>query len=294
MIGAILIFFPQVMGVGYEFVNQALNGGLALKTMLVLCMVKLVATIISYASGNAGGIFSPTLYLGAMAGGAVGMIVHRLALFPAGDPGAYALVGMGALFAGIIRAPMTSVFMIFELTQDYQVFVPLMVANMISFAISRQFLPTPLYRALLEQDHVHLPGAAVPTATFSRRAGEIMSSNFTMISPNASVADAADAAVATNAKCLLVGDDGNVSGLVMRERLDKELQSNRADERIQDLVISEFGHVHPDHSLEMVIDRLGKSPGLLPVVSRSNSQHVVGVITPESLARFVQTNWGNH
>jgi len=290
LIGAILIFFPQVMGVGYEIVNQALNSGLLLKTMLVLCMVKLVATIISYASGNAGGIFSPTLYLGAMAGGAVGMIVHKLALFPAGDPGAYALVGMGAVFAGIIRAPMTSVFMIFELTQDYQVFVPLMVANMISFAISRQFQPVPLYHALLEQDHVHLPGAAARAAPPSRQAREVMTPEFTMISPNASVSSVADALSATNAKCLLVGDDGTVSGLVTRERIDQELQSNRADERIQDLVISEFGHVHPDHSLEVVIDRLGKSPGLLPVVSRGNSQHVVGVITPQSLAQFVQKN----
>jgi len=291
IIGVILIFFPQVMGVGYEYVNQALNGGLLLKTMLVLCVVKLVATIVSYASGNAGGIFSPTLYLGAMTGGAVGMIVHRLALFPAGDPGAYALVGMGAVFAGIIRAPMTSVFMIFELTQDYQVFVPLMVANMISFAISRQFQPTPLYRALLEQDHVHLPGAAARAATPSRRAREIMTSDFTMISPNASVASVADAVSATTAKCFLVGNNGTVSGIITRDQIE-EGKEGKADAPVQDLVISEFGHVHPDHSLEVVIDRLGKSPGLLPVVSRSNSQHIVGVITPQTLAQFVQGNWG--
>jgi chloride channel protein, CIC family len=294
IIGVILIFVPQVMGVGYMFVNQALNGGLLLKTMVLLCAVKLLATIISYASGNAGGIFSPSLYLGAMAGGAVGMLVHKLALFSAGSPGAYALVGMGAVFAGIIRAPMTSVFMIFELTQDYQVFVPLMVANMISFAISRQFQPKPLYHALLEQDHVHLPGAAERAATPSRRAQEVMTSDFTMISPNTSVASAADAVSATSAKCFLVGGDGTISGLITRECIEQEMQTDRASAPVHDLVISEFGHVHPDHSLEVVIDRLGKSPGLLPVVSRSNSQHVVGVITPESLARFVQTNWGNH
>ena len=292
IIGVILIFFPQVMGVGYEFVNQALNGGLLLKTMVVLCVVKLVATIVSYSSGNAGGIFSPTLYLGAMTGGAVGMIVHRLALFPAGDPGAYALVGMGAVFAGIIRAPMTSVFMIFELTQDYQVFVPLMVANMISFAVSRQFQPTPLYRALLEQDHVHLPGAAARAATNSRRAREVMTSDFTMISPDTSVATAADVVTATDAKCFMVGDDGTVAGLITRDRIEQE-KSSWADAPVHDFLISDFGHVHPDHSLEVVIDRLAKSPGLLPVVSRSNSQHVVGVITPQTLAQFVQKNWTN-
>ena len=85
------------------------------------------------------------------------MLVHRIAPFPTGDPGAYALVGMGTLFAGIIRAPMTSVFMIFEITQDYQILVPLMVANMLSFMISKRYQPAPVYHALLRQDGVHLP-----------------------------------------------------------------------------------------------------------------------------------------
>ena len=136
------------MGVGYEYVDQALNGGLLLKTMVMSVLLKLVATIVSYASGNAGGIFAPSLYIGAMAGGAVGIARAPYAPFPTGDPGAYALVGMGTLFAGIIRAPMTSVFMIFEITQDYQILVPLMVANMLSLTISRRYQPVPVYHAL--------------------------------------------------------------------------------------------------------------------------------------------------
>jgi CIC family chloride channel protein len=157
VIGCVLIIVPQVMGVGYEYVDQALNGGLAARTMLMLCVVKIVATLVSYASGNAGGVFAPSLYIGAMAGGVVGTLVRQIAPFPTADVGAYALVGMGALFAGIVRAPMTSVFMIFEVTQDYQILVPLMVANLLSFTISRQYQPTPLYHALLEQDGIHLP-----------------------------------------------------------------------------------------------------------------------------------------
>jgi chloride channel protein, CIC family len=156
-IGGLLTVAPEVMGVGYDYVGQALNGGLVMKTLVILCVLKLVATIVSYASGNAGGIFAPSLFIGAMAGGVVGTLVHRMAPFPTGDAGAYALVGMGTLFAGIIRAPMTSVFMIFEITQDYQILVPLMVANLLSFVISRRYLPLPVYHALLEQDGVHLP-----------------------------------------------------------------------------------------------------------------------------------------
>jgi CIC family chloride channel protein len=158
-IGALLLVVPQVMGVGYEYVDQALNGGLVLRTLVALCLAKLVATLISYSSGNAGGIFAPSLYIGAMAGGAVGLVVHQWAPFPTGDPGAYALVGMGTLFAGIVRAPMTSVFMIFEITQDYQILVPLMVANVLSFVISQRYQPVPVYHALLQQDGIHLPPA---------------------------------------------------------------------------------------------------------------------------------------
>ena len=93
-----------------------------------------------------------------MVGGAVGTVVHAVAPFPTSEPGAYALVGMGALFAGIIRAPMTSVFMIFEITQDYQILVPLMVANLLSFLISRRYQKLPIYSALLHQDGIDLPG----------------------------------------------------------------------------------------------------------------------------------------
>jgi len=156
-VGVILAFRPEVMGVGYEFVDQALNGGLLVQTMILLCAVKLAATIISYSSGNAGGIFAPSLYLGAMAGGAVGLFLNQLGWIPTGEPGGYALVGMGTLFAGIIRAPMTSVVMIFELTQDYRILVPLMVANLISFTISRRYQRQPVYHALLEQSGIHLP-----------------------------------------------------------------------------------------------------------------------------------------
>jgi CIC family chloride channel protein len=97
-----------------------------------------------------------------MAGGAVGVVVQHVAPFSTAEAGAYALVGMGTLFAGIVRAPMTSVFMIFEITQDYQIIVPLMVANLLSFTISRRYQPVPLYQALLLQDAPGQSGGAAP------------------------------------------------------------------------------------------------------------------------------------
>ena len=146
-----------VTGGGYETLTIALSGGLALRVMLVLCAMKVVATVCSYSTGGAGGIFAPALFIGGMLGGVFGSI--DVAVFghePGETMGAFALVGMGAVFAGIIRAPITSVLIIIEMTGGYSLILPLMIANMSAYVIARQRRPVPIYDALLVQDGVHL------------------------------------------------------------------------------------------------------------------------------------------
>src|ERR1700677_95286 len=159
LVGIMGWFVPQVLGVGYGFVGDALNGRMAFQLMLLLLVLKLIAVTSSYATGNAGGIFGPSLFIGAMLGGVVGTLAHHL--FPAytASAGAYALVGMGAVFAGVVRTPMTSVLMIFEMTQDYAVIVPLMIANLVSLFIASQLQHEPIYEGLAMQDGIHLPSA---------------------------------------------------------------------------------------------------------------------------------------
>ena len=134
VVGLMGWFVPQVLGVGYGYVGDVLNGKMALDLMVLLLVLKLLAVTVSYSSGNAGGIFGPLLFIGAMLGGAVGTGAHHFLPGYTAMPGAYALVGMGAVFAGIVRTPMTSVLMIFEMTQDYAVIVPLMIANLVVFS----------------------------------------------------------------------------------------------------------------------------------------------------------------
>jgi len=149
-----------VNGGGYEMLGPALEGRLALGALLTLCVTKLAATVFSYSSGGAGGIFMPALFVGAMLGGAVGHLdVSALAHEPR-QLGAFALVGMGAVFAGVIRAPITSVLIIFEMTGAYGLILPLMLANVTAFVLARRARPTPIYEALLEQDGVVLPRPA--------------------------------------------------------------------------------------------------------------------------------------
>ncbi len=147
--------------------------------MAALCVLKLAATVTSYSSGGAGGIFAPALYMGGMLGGAVGYIDVTVFHHPADSIGAFAVVGMGAVFAGIVRAPMTSILIIFEMTAGYGLVLPLMIANMSAFALARHWRHTPVYEALLEQDGIYLhPGAsrrpaqnqaAAPQGVFRRR-----------------------------------------------------------------------------------------------------------------------------
>ena len=157
LVGVLGWFVPEVMGVGYGHVSRALNGQLALGMMVLLVGLKLVATATCYASGNAGGIFGPSLFLGAMLGGAVGNVAHTFFPDYTGSVGAYALVGMGTAFAGIIRVPLTSVIMIFEVTRDYSIIVPLMISNLLSFIISYRLQREPIYEALQHQEGIHLP-----------------------------------------------------------------------------------------------------------------------------------------
>src|SRR6202521_764187 len=172
--GLIAWRLPQVLGVGYGYVGEALNGRMALQMMALLVVFKLLAVTTSYASGNAGGIFGPSLFIGAMLGGALGSVAPHLWPAYTAAPGAYALVGMGTLFAGIVRAPMTSVLMIFETTHDYAVIVPLMISNLVSFFISSKLQPEPIYEALANQDGIHLPSEGARRRYGQRQVAHVM------------------------------------------------------------------------------------------------------------------------
>jgi CIC family chloride channel protein len=151
-----LLHTDGVTGGGYGVLKDSLSGHLTVKVMLILCVVKLVATVFSYSSGGAGGIFAPSLFVGAMLGGAFGSLDRTLFGHSEATMGAFALVGMGAVFSGTIRAPMTSVLIIVEMTSGYGLILPLMIANTSAYILARRWRPEPIYEALLAQDGVHL------------------------------------------------------------------------------------------------------------------------------------------
>lgn len=156
VVALVLFHLNGIAGDPYKTLTLAFTGGLPLLAMVLLCVLKLAGTVTSYSSGGAGGIFAPALFMGGMLGGAVGYIDVIVFHHPADTIGAFAVVGMGAVFAGIVRAPMTSVLIIFEMTGGYGLVLPLMIANMSAFALARHWRNTSVYDALLEQDGIFL------------------------------------------------------------------------------------------------------------------------------------------
>lgn len=281
VVGIMGWFVPQTLGVGYSYVGQVLTGGMALRLMVLLLALKLVGVVVSYASGNAGGIFGPALFLGAMLGGAVGSIAHNLFPGHVATAGAYALVGMGTAFAGIVRAPMTSVVMIFETTRDYAVIVPLMISNLVSFFISSRFQRQPIYEVLAYQDGIHLPTAESRLSSGQRRVFQAMRPASEMLTVEMTIQEALKKARASALQTLPVGNERGIAGMVKLAALEKAAGDGVSEIKLTDLIEGyEFPHVHADQSLTVALERMGAA-GLdaLPVVSRADVHKLEGIVT---------------
>jgi chloride channel protein, CIC family len=281
MVGIMGWFVPELLGVGYKHVGTALNGGMALKLMFLLLVLKLVAVATSYGSGNAGGIFGPSLFLGAMLGGVVGNVANHFFPHTVGTPGAYALVGMGTAFAGIVRAPMTSVMMIFEITRDYAVIVPLMISNLVSFFISSKLQKKPIYDELARQDGIHLPTAETRQQTAERQVAQAMRPATEVLRAEMTVREAIEKAKRSPFSAWVVCDDRGIRGVLSRKALEEALRRGNPAVSLAELLASdEFVHVHTDHPLVVALERLGASQlDVLPVVSRADVRQLEGVVT---------------
>ncbi len=273
-----------ILGGGYLTLSSALGGGLTAKMLLVLCAFKLVATVFSYSSGGAGGIFAPALFIGGMLGGAIGHLDQALFSSSSEQIGAFALVGMGAAFAGIVRAPITSVLIIFEMTDGYGLILPLMIANMTAYGLARRWRPTPIYEALLEQDGIHLPkrGADVgrtPVAAAMKTKAVVI--------PAESTVDEALRLVAayeyTNFP--VVEGSGRFAGFVNRLRLDAQSESGGGARPVTELV-TRADYVLPQMTLQQAAVRLDASSAFVTaVVDGDASRKFLGILTSSDIVR---------
>ena len=210
----------------------------------------------------------------------MGTVAHHLFPLATATPGAYALVGMGAVFAGVVRTPMTSVLIIFEMTQDYAVIVPLMIANLVSLFVASLLQHEPIYEALAVQDGIHLPSARTRQRLDQRTVAEIMKAPALLLESEITVREALGRIRASGLRTALVTDQRGVIGVVTQSQLEVEVDEDSG--RILDdlMVAAIFPHMHADQGLDLALERMGSNQiDLLPVVSRADVHQLVGIVT---------------
>lgn len=283
LVGLLGWYLPEVLGVGYDYVERVLGGDMALRTVALLAVLKIVATATCYSSGNAGGIFGPSLFIGAMVGGTVGSVAHALLPGVTATPGAYALIGMGTAFAGIVRTPLTSVIMIFEMTRDYSIIVPLMISNLIAFFVSYKLQRMPIYEALAHQE-----GVSLPTDEAREHLARLTVNDVIESAPTLAVTTPLEpmkAEIVSGAgKAWPVMDGERLVGLVTASAGKKLAAGATAG----GVAMRDYPFVHPDHPLSLALEKMGDHHlNVLPVVSRANVAQLLGVVTlPEILKAY--------
>lgn len=271
---------PQVMGAGYEAMDEAMHGRFTWQFLGVLAGLKIVATLFSFVSGTPGGMFAPTLFIGAMLGAAVGGAEHVVLPHLSGSAGTYALVGMGVLFAGFLRAPMTSVFMVLEVSGNYSIILPVIVANTIAYVISRGLQPIAIFDVLTRQDGLELP------STEEQREEGILHIEDAMRAVDGPVLDAQQtlqqalqAAQASTAEEFLVRLSSSGWNSVTKQQLRALVDQGKGGTSLgSQLPVMQIPSLHPDQPLEMALRYVDRWP-LVPVVSRANVRQLEGVIT---------------
>jgi CIC family chloride channel protein len=271
---------PQVLGAGYEYMDEAIHGQFTWQFLAILAGLKILATILSFVSGTPGGMFAPTLFIGAMLGAAVGGAQH--AIFPhlIWSPGTYALVGMGVLFAGFLRAPMTSVFMVLEVSGNYSIILPVIVANTFAYVISRAMQPIAIFDVLTRQDGMELPSME------EQREESILRVEDAMRTPSCPVLDADDtiervqkAFERCTEEILLVRLRPQGWSSIGRDEVQVFLREGKGTATIGALVQARaIPSLHPDQPLDTslrYVDRFA----VVPVVNRANLRKLEGVVT---------------
>ena len=267
IVGAIAINVPQVCGNGYTVVVDILNGRLVWTVLLGIFACKWLATMSSFGSGAPGGVFTPSLFMGASLGYLFGTGVHHIWPAAAVDPGAFALVGMGAFLSAASRAPVMAVIMLFEMTLSYDIILPLMLCNVISYYTAKGVAGESLYSASLRRKAAAEPASALPAG----RVQDLMKADPPTIPPGAHFAEIAEKFLSVRVNNLYVSDaDGRFLGAVSLHDIKPYLGQLELAELViaRDIMRDDFPRIGPDQTLSDALGLfLGFTAERLPVVA---------------------------
>ena len=279
-IGVIGFYYADLFGVGYGGVEKALLGNIALGTLLVMGVLKLIATSITIGSGGSGGVFAPSLFLGATFGGAFGEAAHRLFPTFTSTSGAYAVVGMAAVFAGAARAPITAIIIIFEMTRDYDIILPLMLAVAFSTVVARTLNRESIYTTKVRRSGVDLQQYQDTGLMGSITVGEAMTLNYPTVSTEMPVVELMAEFSRTGHHGFPVVDKwGRLFGVVTMADVGNKMTGDSVDLKVKDIATSPPIVAYPDQSIRKALLQLGaRDVGRIPVVDREDRTKLLGIL----------------
>ncbi len=283
ILGMIGFFFPHVLGVGYGAIDLSLTQMISWWLMLLLIVLKMLSTSITIGSGGSGGIFAPSLFLGAMAGGFFGSIVH--AAFPeiTASPGAYSIVGMGAVVSATTHGPLTAILMLFEMTGDYKIILPLMITCIISSTTIRQLLPESIYTLKLTRKGINIKAGKEVNILKSIVVKDVMSVEPETVPEGFGMKNLADKISKSKHNTFpVVNDQKEITGVL--SFLD--YRDAVFDEYLRDLVVvkdlatSQVVTVFIDDNLYDALEKISVHDfSILPVVSGNDNAKLLGILT---------------
>lgn len=291
MVGLVGIFLPQVFGVGYDTIGKILNGeNLGIVLLLSVMAAKLVLTPVSIAGGFPGGVFAPSLVIGATLGGAFGQSVSQL--FPQLNiiPAAFAMVGMAALLAGAVHAPLTAILLLFEMTRDYRIILPLMFAVVVSLLVSQRLQHDSVYTQSLTRKGIRLERGRDMDVMESVQVGDVMLHDTFALPLGFPVKDLADHFLQTGRHGFaVVHPDGSLYGIVSVEDYRRALtgEFGPLDQlTVRAIATRDLVTIFPDESVGMALRRMyPRDLSRLPVVSRDNPDQLLGIVRRSDIVR---------
>ncbi|WP_199836113.1 chloride channel protein [Streptomyces sp. TP-A0356] len=288
-LGLVLLALPEMYGVGYPVLQKATAGGYAVGFLLLLLVGKMLATSLTIGIGGSGGVFAPSLFVGAMLGSAYGIGVHHLLPASAGAVGAYALVGMGAVFAGAARAPITAVVILFELTGEYSIILPLMLAIVLATATSQLLTNDTIYTLKLRRRGIDLEGPAQGARIGGQSVGSVMEPLPSPLPASTTLADSADLLSLSGHGALPVIDDaGEYVGVVTAQAVAEALAEEPETAPVQVGELAEPpDQVTADQPLAQVLHTLLAATGTGVPVLDSERGKPVGWLSHQSALRAV-------
>jgi chloride channel protein, CIC family len=292
-IGLLGYFLPQIFGTGFATIEHAANGQLALSLLLILVFAKILATSITLGSGSSGGVFAPALFVGAMVGGAYGQVVHRMLPTLTAGNGAYATVGMAVVFAAAARAPITAIVILFELTLDYRIMLPLMLATVVATVIAEKLEPESIYTLKLVRRGIDFRGRIRANARQQLTVGEVMTpaADIPTVTSTMTLAELADFFRSTGVPGTPVLDDqGRLSGIVTIGDLEHSLPDFDLAATVAEICKCDVLTASPEDRLDQLLARPGYlDVGRIPVIDPADPGRLVGMLRRIDIVRAFTT-----